>query len=221
VIATHDDVILYSIVEHRIRLQDSISARDTMTATLLFITHPEVVVDEATPVTRWSLSEVGRRRILAFTETGALDAAGAVFSSTEQKALDAAELLAQRIGQSVRSLAELGENDRSSTGYMEKARFEAAADAFFSRPAESFRGWETAEAAQRRIVRAVEQVLSEAPAGSDTVIVSHGAVGTLYKCHLKGIPISRSEDQSRQGNVYRVDKASRRLLHDWVPLPDV
>jgi hypothetical protein len=49
----------------------------------------------------------------------------------------------------------------------------------------------------------VEQVLNEAPAGSDTVIVSHGAVGTLYKCHLKGIPISRSEDQPRQGNVYR------------------
>jgi hypothetical protein len=85
---------------------------------------------------------------LAFIETGALDAAGTVFSGTEQKALDAAELVAGRIGHSVRSLAELGENDRSSTRYMEKARFEAAADAFFSRPAESFRGWETAEAAQ-------------------------------------------------------------------------
>jgi broad specificity phosphatase PhoE len=69
-------------------------------------------------------------------------------------------------------------------------------------------------------VAAVERILAEAPASSDTVIVSHGAVGTLYKCHLKGIPISRAEDQPRQGNFYRVDKASRRLLHDWVALPD-
>ena len=33
--------------------------------------------------------------------------------------------------------ADLGENDRSATGYLPKAEFEAMADAFFARPDES------------------------------------------------------------------------------------
>jgi broad specificity phosphatase PhoE len=117
----------------RVRAQDgSLPSKTAMASRLLFITHPEVVVDPARPVTRWALSEAGRRRMIAFVSSGALAKAGSVFSSSEQKALDAAELVS----------------------------------------------------------------------------------------HLKGIPISRAEDQPRQGNFYRVDKASRRLLHDWVALPD-
>ena len=36
-------------------------------------------------------------------------------------------------------LADLGENDRSATGYLPKAEFEALADAFFSAPMSAWR----------------------------------------------------------------------------------
>jgi hypothetical protein len=42
-----------------------------MSATLFFITHPEVAVDASIPVTSGSLSEAGRVRIRAFVTGGA------------------------------------------------------------------------------------------------------------------------------------------------------
>jgi len=52
------------------------------------------------------------------------------------------------------------------------------------------------------------------------IVVSHGAVGTLLKCHLRGRQITRTEDQPAQGHVYAVDLVTRDVLHDWRPLPE-
>jgi broad specificity phosphatase PhoE len=75
------------------------------------------------------------------------------------------QLLAQCWRVPLTVVAALGENDRSSTGYLAKSEFEAAADRFFAAPDSSFRGWETAHAAQTRIVRAMQDILRAAPAG--------------------------------------------------------
>lgn len=191
-----------------------------MAGTLFFVTHPEVVVDGAVPVTAWRLSALGRRRAEVFARGRLLARVTSVFSSDELKAKETAQLLAAPLGLAPRVSAELGENDRTSTGFLAKAQFEAAADEFFRNPSQSFNGWETALDAQRRIVAALDRVIADSALETDTVVVSHGAVGTLLKCHLKGAPISRAEDQTRQGNYYRIDKQTRRLLHDWVPLPE-
>ena len=185
---------------------------------ILFVTHPEVVVDPAVPVTRWQLSEVGRRRMDAFAALPLLRRVDRIFSSDETKATEAARRLGERLGVGVSHIAALGENDRSATGVLPKDQFERAADAFFAHPDESYGGWERARDAQARIVEAVAQVLRQRGDG-DTVIVSHGAVGTLYKCHLKGLPISRAEDQGSQGHYYAFE-ADGRLLHDWLRIAD-
>ena len=70
--------------------------------------------------------------------------------------------------------------------------------------------------AQARIVAAVETLLSAHDPSVSVAIVGHGGVGTLLKCHLKGVPISRSEDQTGPGGqcyAFRLD--DRRLLCDW------
>src|SRR3954470_7835515 len=123
-----------------------------MSATLFFITHPEVLIDREVPITSWSLSDLGRRRIRAFVAQGALATVKRIYSSAERKALEAAFCVAEHLGSNVDVVPDLGELDRSSTGFIEPARFEAAADISFERPTESFEGWETAAAAQRRIV---------------------------------------------------------------------
>ncbi|MFC0389117.1 histidine phosphatase family protein [Muricoccus vinaceus] len=48
---------------------------------------------------------------------------------------------------------------------------------------------------------------STAPREGDIAIVSHGGVGALLLCHLKGVPISRAEDQPGAGGgcVYSFD----------------
>ena len=96
--------------------------------------------------------------------------------------------------------------------------FEATADRFFAEPDRSVDGWETARAAQARIVAAVEQVLAAAPPG-DVAIVSHGGVGTLLLCALSGSPITRELDQPGQGHWFAFERESRRVLHGWRPLP--
>src|SRR5205085_2730611 len=119
----------------------------------------------------------------------------AIYCSTEQKAIDGATILSEAIGIPFHMVAELGENDRSATGYLPPAEFDATVEAFFAHPNESVRGWERAVAAQARIVRAVTRIACIAPGSGPIAVVSHGGVGTLLLCHLMGPPIALTEDQ--------------------------
>lgn len=110
------------------------------------------------------------------------------------------------------------ENDRSATGFLPPAEFEAVADQFFARPDIGTRGWERACDAQARIVQAVEQVLPPEPTG-DILLVGHGAVGTLLYCHLAGLAIARDHDQPPGGGYFfTFDHRSRRVRHPWQPM---
>ena len=185
--------------------------------TVHFITHPEVVIDPALPVAHWPLSAAGARRMRLAAGRPWLAGVRSLFTSTERKATDAAGLLAERLGIGPVAIEGLGENERSATGYLPKAEFEAVADEFFARPEQSVRGWERAANAQHRILGAVERAMVLAAAEGDIAIVSHGGVGALLLCHLQGVPISRDADQpgGGGGHVFSFDRASGRLLTGW------
>lgn len=164
----------------------------------LYLTHPQVRVDPAVPVPEWGLSDLGAARARAFAAAPGLAAFRRIVASTEVKAKEAAQILADALGLQVEVRAGLHENDRSATGYLPEPEFQAMADAFFAHPHESVRGWEKAADAQARIVSAVTAALAEAP-GVPTVFVGHGGVGTLLLCHLAGYPIARVHDQPPVG----------------------
>jgi len=190
--------------------------------TLYFITHPEVVIEPSVPVPDWQLSPEGIRRMALMLEKPWMSRLDAIFSSAERKATDAARLVADRFGLPPVIVAELGENDRSATGYLPKAEFEATADLFFAHPERSVRGWERAVDAQRRIIAAVERVIAQASETGDTAVISHGGVGALLLCHLKGVPISRAEDQPGAGGgcIYSLDVGTRALISGWHLIED-
>lgn len=190
--------------------------------TLHFITHPEVVIDPSVPVPDWPLSSEGVRRMGLALEKPWMSRLGGVFSSAERKATDAARLVADRFGFRPVIIAELGENDRSATGYLPKAEFEATADLFFAHPERSVRGWERAVDAQCRIVAALDRVIAEAPVLGDIAVISHGGVGALLLCYLKGVPISRAEDQPGPGGgcAYSLDVGTRALISGWHLIED-
>jgi broad specificity phosphatase PhoE len=145
----------------------------------------------------------------------------AVWCSTERKARDAAEILAGHLSCPVTELAELGENGRSATGYLPRTEFEAVVDLFFAQPDRSVRGWECAADAQRRIVTAVGRVCAvSAGCGGDIAIISHGAVGTLLLCHLRGAAIARQHDQppNNGGNYFAYNAETGALRHGWRPI---
>lgn len=182
-----------------------------------FLTHPDVARDPAVPITEWSLSKRGTERLRGAFDQPCFAHIAAIHCSTERKAFEAADLAAGHLGLPVTRHDDLGENDRSGTGYLPPPEFEATADRFFAEPAESVRGWARAIDEQKRIVSAVRRIAGDvAPVGA-TLIVSHGAVGALLMASLVTEPISRRLDQPGRGggNWFAFNVATWRLLDGW------
>jgi broad specificity phosphatase PhoE len=183
---------------------------------LRYVTHPQVIIDPAVPVPQWSLSPLGRRRMEAMLQQPWLSSVRRVVSSDETKAVEAASVIAEHLRLPYEVRAGIGENDRSSVGFVPPAEFEVLADAFFAKPEQSVRGWERAADAQRRIAEGLADLLE--PAAADVVVVGHGGVGTLWYCFLNGLPIERRHDQPGQGHYFSVDQRTRRACHGWRPI---
>ena len=187
----------------------------------LYITHPQVRIDPAVDVPRWSLSDTGRARIFETAGRGWVQELRRIISSDETKAIETADVLGHAANIVPEIVAGMHENDRSATGFLTPDVFEAAADRFFAAPEDSFRGWERAVDAQARIVAAVTGILDRHDPQLPIVFVGHGAVGTLLKCALSGRPIARSQDQpGGGGNLFAFDLAERRLACDWTAMED-
>ncbi len=189
----------------------------------IYLTHPQVRIDAAVPVPLWGLSDIGRARAEAFVERKLVPGGAVVFSSREAKAMELADIIARATGTPVLLDHAMGENDRSSTGFLPPSLFEDHADRFFASPYESIEGWEKAVDAQSRIVGSVRMALGSVPGDAQVIFCGHGAVGTLLKCHVAGRRIDRSEDQSRKGdpgggNGFMFDLGAGRLLSDWTPM---
>jgi broad specificity phosphatase PhoE len=181
------------------------------------ISHPNVVISRDVPMPRWPLSELGKQRMRAGLRQPWVREVTSVYCSTEQKAIDGAEILAGHLGIGLEKVPELGENDRSATGFLPPEEFERVADQFFASPEISVRGWERAIDAQSRIVRAVEGIAKTDKTSGAIAIVSHGAVGTLLYCHLAGEPIDRRRDQPPNGggNFYGFTPSPPAVHSGW------
>ncbi len=189
---------------------------------ILFLTHPEVVVDPAIPVPRWPRSEIGRARMHRFVDEVLIGRPpAAVWSSDERKALDGAAIIGARMG--VEHLVDplLGENDRSATGFVEAPAFWEIVAEFFGEPDRSACGWATARDEQARIVGAVRAVSAD-PVDGDVVVVSHGGVGRLLAAHLDGVRIEDSTTQPHEGGGcwFEIDRASFTRLSAWRAVRD-
>lgn len=192
-----------------------------MTRRVFFITHPNVVISCEVPVPKWPLSAVGLARMKQALALPWISSITTCYSSTEQKAIDGARILCDHLSLPLQKIEALGENDRSSTGFLPPPEFEAMANRFFGEPESSVKGWERAVDAQARIVSAVSGVVNRDTSKGAIAIVSHGAVGTLLYCHLAGLPISREWDQppNSGGNYFEFSlspgSTSGPVRHWW------
>jgi len=164
---------------------------------ILYLSHPEVAIDPLVPVPLWGLSAIGRARLGAALDRGWPGSGWQIVSSPETKARETAALIAAATGDPVQIHPDMGEVDRSSTGYLPHGQHEALADALFANPAQGPEGWESAGAAQVRIVKAYQSLL--AGSQGNLLLVGHGAVGTFLWCHLAGRAIARCHDQPQGG----------------------
>lgn len=185
---------------------------------LIFITHPEVTIEPDVPVTRWRLSSAGLARMRQFVQSDVVAKVSSIWASTEAKSLEAANVLAAKCGVGVSVTADLGENDRSSTGFLPPQEFETVADDFFAMPHDSVRGWERAVDAQERVYRAASLIIANHNREGDLAIVSHGAVGTLLLSKLLDEPITRMRDQPFQGHYWIATFPNFVVTTSWRPI---
>ena len=188
-----------------------------MSRRLFFLTHSDVVIDPEVPVTDWGLSARGRARHEIAAGASEFKGVTAIYCSAERKAVEGAEILSRPLGISHSIVDALHENDRSATGYLPKDEFETVADQFFAHPDRSIRGWETAMAAQARIVDTVGMLSAQDRTLGDIAIVAHGGVGALLLAHVMGEEISRDFDQpgGGGGNFLTLSLPELKLLEGW------
>ncbi|MBD9374120.1 histidine phosphatase family protein [Rhizobium sp. ARZ01] len=185
----------------------------------VYITHPQVRIDPNIAVPEWGLSEIGQQRAIRSAKASWVASLTRIVSSDEKKAIETAEILAKAAKVPIETMAGMGENDRSATGFLPPDRFEEAADWFFAHPTESFRGWERAIDAQARISSNVSKILDSHDPAKPIAFIGHGGVGTLLKCHLQGHPIARSHDQpAGGGNLFAFRLADRLVTCDWTAM---
>ncbi len=187
----------------------------------LYITHPQVKIDPSVPVPQWSLSDLGHKRAQQTARLPWVTTLRRIISSSEVKAIELAEILADASGLEIEVVSGLHENDRSATGFLPPAEFDQAADWFFANPEQSFNGWERAVDAQKRIVSGVGQILDAHECELPVAFVGHGGVGTLLKCHMAGRPIARDRDQpAGGGNLFAFTLADRSPTCEWTPMEE-
>jgi broad specificity phosphatase PhoE len=182
------------------------------------MSHPEVVIDPDVAVPLWGLSVGGRRRTRAMFCQPWLPMIQRIVSSPERKAVETATIVADQIGVGVEVRPATGEIDRSSTGFVSHDRHEVLAEAFFARPEQSAEGWERAVDVQARVSAALDDLLG---VDIDVLVIGHGAAGTLWYCHLAGLPIDRRHDQPGVGHYFTIDLGTRSPIHPWAPIDQI
>lgn len=185
----------------------------------VYLTHPQASIVSDVPVPQWNLSDLGRERTRMTAGQPWVRLLRRIISSTETKAIETATILADAAGIPIETDEEMGEIDRSSTGFLPPEEYEKAADWLFAHPEESFRGWERAVDAQARICKAVSYILGRHDPAVPIAFIGHGGVGTLLKCRMTDTAIARSADQlPGGGNLFAFRLADRNVTCDWTPM---
>jgi len=153
---------------------------------LILVRHslPEIVPNVT--YDKWQLSREGRRRCKLLAKSLADYQPMSISTSTERKAVETAEIIANHLGLSFEQAPNLHENDRTDLGMLNSAEIDNLFKSFFSRTDEYIMGRETADQARSRFISAVEEVVSRKPDGN-VAIVAHGTVITLFTSHFSEV----------------------------------
>lgn len=171
-----------------------------MSQKILYLSHPEVKIVPQTPVPEWEISDQGRRRLRAATARGWPGRGWRIVTSPETKAQQTAELIANAFALPLHIHPDMGEVDRSATGYLGHDQHAGLAKALFADPETGPKGWESAMAASVRITKAFQEVMAEV--SGNLLFVGHGAVGSFLWCALTKTPITPAADQTRGGSFW-------------------
>jgi broad specificity phosphatase PhoE len=153
-----------------------------MNNTIHFLRHALPIVQKDIPQSKWLLSEEGitqarARRIHIGVEFDA------VFSSTEQKAIQTTEVIVSDSLLEIQEDRAFNELDRDLGPFLPQVEYKLAIEKAMKEPSKSVHGWETAQSARYRFIKGVQRI-DEEYSSKQILVVSHGIVLSLYFANL-------------------------------------
>lgn len=186
-----------------------------MTKLILF-THPAVSIDPSIPIDHWDLSEEGFKQAKQALDLDLWKNVDVIYSSTELKAYGMAEKIAQKYNlefDDSHKIYDLGET-RNRT-FIPPDAFDEAVGEWYRDPDHNINGWEPINVMNLRVSKCIDALMDKCT-GQTVAIVAHGGSGTMIKCHIQGIPPSRSEDPHKiSGGYFIADWDNKRIIKDW------
>ncbi len=146
---------------------------------LLLIKHALPELDSSRPAADWHLSERGRALSELLARKLAAYSLDVIVSSVEPKAIETAQIVAQRLNKPHEIAAGLHEHDRRNVPFLSRVEIDARVAEFFAKPRELVLGSETADQAHARFADAIARVLEKLPQ-KNIAVVAHGTVITLF-----------------------------------------
>jgi broad specificity phosphatase PhoE len=164
-----------------------------MPRVILFITHPQVVIEPHVPSTEWRLSPEGIARMERFSRSKLAGRITAICSSED-----------------------------SATGYLPPDELAQVVLLFYANPNDSVFGRERAIDAQARIVKSIAAIAKQDSSSGDIAVISHGGVGCLLTAYLFQSPISiRIQQPVKEGGSYiAINCDALKPITTWRPLED-
>ncbi len=156
---------------------------------LYLIKHALPSIDPGIPAREWRLSPAGRTGAQRLAEDLASAGIARIYTSTEPKAIETGEILAERLGAPCAAVEGLHEHERSQVGYLDREQFEQQVAALFAHPDQVVFGDESADQAYARFARALDGLIQSQIGPGPLAVVAHGTVISLLaerRCGLDG-----------------------------------
>jgi broad specificity phosphatase PhoE len=145
---------------------------------VILVKHARPDVDPQVPSEQWRLGPEGREGANRLADRLRGYQFARLYSSTEPKAVETAQVVARSLDLSVAETADLHEHDRRNVPHMESREFISMVALFFSQPERLVLGNESADAAYARFAAAVDGIV-EREAG-DVAVVTHATVISVF-----------------------------------------
>lgn len=146
---------------------------------LILIRHAAPQVDTTTPAHTWPLSQEGRARCIVLAEQLRPHALTRILTSTELKAQQTGQIIADVLGLPLNLANGIQEHNRTQTTELDNTTFKAKVARLLAEPDQLVFGLETGNQVRHRFTQAIQTVLNQYPTDS-LALVTHGTALTLF-----------------------------------------
>jgi broad specificity phosphatase PhoE len=185
---------------------------------LYLVRHANPLIDPSMAASQWQLSAVGMERARALAKYLERTGIQAVATSTEPKAYQTAQILAEQLSLQVETAAGLHEHERPLTlgPFSSQDEFHSKVKEFFTQPGQLVFGAETADKCFERFNRALLEVIARYH-GKTLAVVSHGTVLSLLLSRYNNLDAYPVWKAMGMPTYIAVDLPDFKIYKTWTP----